>query len=66
MLLLCPCCPLTSQEELSRYPDMEYCKTDLIASKGCVFVKYSKASSALRALEEIAAKGMVSVCVMRV
>jgi hypothetical protein len=39
---------------------MEYCKTDLIASKGCVFVKYAKASSALRALEEIAAKGMVS------
>jgi hypothetical protein len=39
---------------------MEYCKTDLINSKGCVFVKYSKASSALRTLEEIAAKGMVS------
>jgi hypothetical protein len=39
---------------------MEYCKTDLISSKGCVFVKYSKASSALRVLEEIAGKGMVS------
>jgi hypothetical protein len=39
---------------------MEYCKTDLIAAKGCVFVKYAKASSALRALEEVAAKGMVS------
>jgi hypothetical protein len=39
---------------------MEYCKTDLISSKGCVFVKYTKASSALRVLEEIAGKGMVS------
>eukprot|EP00775_Hariotina_reticulata_P001542 gene1542-1881_t len=46
------------KEELSRYPDLEYCKTDLIASKGVVFVKYSKASSALMALEEIATKGM--------
>jgi len=49
--------PNPPQEELSSYPDLEYCKTDLIASKGCVFVKYAKASSALRALEEVAAKG---------
>jgi hypothetical protein len=48
------------QEELSRYPDLEYCKVDLISSKGVVFVKYAKASSALQALEEVAAKGMVS------
>jgi hypothetical protein len=48
------------QEELSRYPDLEYCKTDLIAAKGVVFVKYAKASSALQALEDVAAKGMVS------
>jgi hypothetical protein len=48
------------QEELSRYPDLEYCKVDLIASKGVVFVKYAKASSALQALEEVAGKGMVS------
>ncbi|KAF8057626.1 svkA [Scenedesmus sp. PABB004] len=46
-------------DELGRYPDLEYCKTDLIASKGVVFVKYAKASSALAALEEIAAKGTV-------
>jgi hypothetical protein len=48
------------QEELSRYPDLEYCKVDLISSKGVVFVKYAKASSALQALEEVASKGMVS------
>eukprot|EP00878_Enallax_costatus_P022075 GHUV01023407.1.p1 GENE.GHUV01023407.1~~GHUV01023407.1.p1 ORF type:complete len:188 (+),score=39.98 GHUV01023407.1:110-673(+) len=49
-------------DELARYPDLEYCKTDLISSKGVVFVKYSKASSALRALEDVAAKGMVRQC----
>eukprot|EP00882_Tetradesmus_deserticola_P024175 GHRQ01026407.1.p1 GENE.GHRQ01026407.1~~GHRQ01026407.1.p1 ORF type:complete len:221 (+),score=100.09 GHRQ01026407.1:79-741(+) len=47
-------------DELSRYPDLEYCKTDLIASKGVVFVKYAKASSALQALEEVAGKGMLA------
>jgi hypothetical protein len=47
------------QEEAGRYPDLEYCKADLIASKGVVFFKYAKASSALRALEDIAAKGLV-------
>ena len=47
------------QEEAGRYPDLEYCKTDLIASKGVAFCKYTKASSALAALEDISAKGMV-------
>lgn len=51
--------PPPFQEEASRYPDLEYCKADLIASKGVVFFKYAKASSALRALEDIAAKGLV-------
>ena len=40
--------------------DLQYCKTDLIASKGIVFCKYSKASSALIALEEITETGTVS------
>jgi hypothetical protein len=47
------------QEEAARYLDLEYCKTDLIASKGVAFCKYTKASAALAALEDISAKGMV-------
>ena len=39
--------------------DLQYCKTDLIASKGIVFCKYTKASSALLALEEVSETGMV-------
>ncbi|KAI8471490.1 MAG: hypothetical protein J3K34DRAFT_233575 [Monoraphidium minutum] len=36
---------------------LEYVKTDLIASKGVVFLKYGRASAALRLLEEVGAKG---------
>jgi len=35
---------------------MEYCKSDLVASKGVLFVKYRSASSALRALEDMASR----------
>ena len=50
-------CPL--QDELSTYKDLEYCKTDLIATKGVVFAKFSKSSSALVALEAVCGKGAV-------
>lgn len=41
------------QDDLGAFPDLEYCKTDLIANKGVVFCKFTRSSSALRALEEI-------------
>ena len=44
-----------AQEEMSKFRDLEYCKIDLIAAKGIVFVKYAKSSSALLALESILA-----------
>ena len=43
------------QGEMSKFRDLEYCKIDLIAAKGIVFVKYAKSSSALLALESILA-----------
>jgi len=45
--------PQMIKDEMSKFPDMEYCKTDLIQSKGVVFCKYSKASAALKAMEYI-------------
>ena len=50
------------QGEMSKFRDLEYCKIDLIAAKGIVFVKYAKSSSALLALESILANDcMVSL-----
>jgi hypothetical protein len=46
--------------EMSRFPGMQYCKTDLIATKGIVFVKYAKSSSACLAMETVAETGLVS------
>ena len=46
---------LLMQGEMSKFRDLEYCKIDLIAAKGIVFVKYAKSSSALLALESILA-----------
>lgn len=40
---------------MAKFRDLEYCKIDLIAAKGIVFVKYAKSSSALLALESILA-----------
>lgn len=52
------------QEEMAKYRDLEYCKVDLIASKGIVFCKYVKSSSALLALEAIIANdNLVRLCV---
>lgn len=44
---------------MAKFRDLEYCKMDLIASKGIVFCKYSKTSSALLALEAIMANDNV-------
>ncbi|GMH37093.1 hypothetical protein BSKO_04966 [Bryopsis sp. KO-2023] len=51
---------MTIKAELSKYPDLDYCKTDLIQSKGVVFAKYAKASSALKGMEEICDSGMLA------
>lgn len=50
---------LRLQAELASFHDLQYCKTDLIASKGVVFCKYTKSSSALLAMEAIQETGMV-------
>ena len=46
---------------MEAFRDLQYCKTDLIASKGIVFCKYAKSSSALKALEEITERGTVGI-----
>lgn len=48
------------QANLASFQDLQYCKTDLIATKGVVFCKYAKSSSALAVLEAITDTGMVS------
>jgi hypothetical protein len=51
---------------MAKFRDLEYCKIDLIAAKGIVFVKYAKSSSALLALESILANDcMVSSALPR-
>lgn len=45
---------------MSHEPDLQYCKTDLISSKGIVFCKFARASSALHVMESISEAGMVS------
>lgn len=52
--------PLAPQQDsLAAYDGLEYCKTDLVAAKGVVFCKFTRASAALRALEDVTARGMV-------
>lgn len=48
------------QAEMSRFPGMQYCKTDLIATKGIVFVKYSSSSSAYLAMETVLSTGILA------
>lgn len=48
------------EAEMARFPDMQYCKTDLVASKGIVFVKYARSSSAAAAMEAVQASGLVA------
>lgn len=52
-------CLACLQAEMARFSGMQYCKTDLIATKGIVFVKYAKSSSACLAMETIQETGMV-------
>lgn len=44
---------------MSRFASLQYCKTDLIATKGIVFVKYAKSSAACLAMETIQQTGTV-------
>lgn len=44
---------------MARFAGLQYCKTDLIATKGIVFVKYARSSSACLAMETIQDTGMV-------
>lgn len=48
------------EAEMSRFAGMQYCKTDLIASKGIVFVKYATSSSACMAMEAVQVSGTVA------
>ncbi|KAG2484367.1 hypothetical protein HYH03_016783 [Edaphochlamys debaryana] len=51
--------PQQINDAMSGYEGLEYCKTDLVASKGVVFCKFTKASFALRALEDTTGHGTV-------
>lgn len=52
--------PQQISDDMLTFQELEYCKTDLIATKGVVFCKFSKASSALRALEQVSARGTLA------
>lgn len=41
------------QESMDKYEGLEYVKTDLVKSKGIIYVKFRLASSALKAKEDI-------------
>eukprot|EP00887_Chlorella_sp_A99_P005987 scaffold27.g5987.t1 len=49
------------EAEMARFSGMQYCKTDLIATKGIVFVKYGKSSAACLAMETIQETGMTAL-----
>ena len=51
-----------AQAEMGKFPGLQYCKTDLMAEKGIVFCKFSRASQALAVLETIGALGTVRAC----
>ncbi|GFR49625.1 hypothetical protein Agub_g11697 [Astrephomene gubernaculifera] len=51
--------PQQINDAMAGYDGIEYCKTDLVASKGVVFCKFTKASYALRSLEDVTARGTV-------
>ncbi|KAL4539612.1 hypothetical protein Ndes2437B_g02024 [Nannochloris sp. 'desiccata'] len=48
------------EAEMSRFAGMQYCKTDLVASKGIAFVKYATSSAACMAMETVQMAGMVA------
>lgn len=45
---------------MSRFAGMQYCKTDLVASKGIAFVKYATSSAACMAMETVQMAGIVA------
>lgn len=47
------------QDDAAKFEEMEYCKTDLVPAKGIVFIKFARASSAMKALEDIQSHGLV-------
>eukprot|EP00198_Chlamydomonas_reinhardtii_P004749 XP_001694085.1 predicted protein [Chlamydomonas reinhardtii] len=51
--------PQQINDAIAIYDGLEYCKTDLVAAKGVVFCKFTKASFALRALEDVTGRGTV-------
>jgi hypothetical protein len=57
---------LAPQDAMAAYDGLEYCKTDLVAAKGVVFCKFTKASAALQALEDVTLRGTVSCAVSAV
>ena len=48
------------EARMAEFPGMQYCKTDLIASKGIVFAKYDASSSAYAAMEAVQASGSIA------
>lgn len=48
------------ESRMAEFPGMQYCKTDLIGSKGIVFVKYDTSSNAHTAMEAVQASGTIS------
>lgn len=51
------------QQEMSKYEGLEYVKSDLVKSKGIIYVKFRLASSALKAKEDIEHNNyMVRLC----
>lgn len=48
------------EAEMASYPGMQYCKIDLIGTKGIVFVKYETSSAAYAAMEAIQSSGVVA------
>ena len=45
---------------MALWPDLQYCKTDLISAKGVVFCKFARSSAALRCMEAVNETCMVS------
>ena len=48
------------EARMAEFPGLQYCKTDLIASKGIVFAKYDASSSAYVAMEAVQASGSIA------
>lgn len=48
------------EARMAEFPGLQYCKTDLIASKGIVFAKYDASSSAYAAMEAVQASGSIA------